>query len=857
MTSIERFVEVATRTFTDRQQPRALFEESVKNRTTTKIISYYGIGGIGKSRLLTVLQQELQGYIEKPIYVTVDFEESSFRNIGEFLNVLKFQLLAKERMDFYAFDLAYAMYWARTQPGEMPMEKAQTFVEEGHILFEILDSLDGIPYANLIPKAINLMSKIPSTTKKSKWWKEQGQILAAQLSTIQDLQTLRDILVKLWVQDVTTHFQKRQCPIVFFFDSFESLDLTRLPRVKMLMYEFPHYPALFIVGSRNKLNWENTEHTIVDEHLVGELSGADIQSFLQSCGILCKEIACLCQKRLEGTAEEKTRQCKKNHEEITKKIIKVTNGVPLYLDLMVDTYLQIYKERMPLPTDFTVRKEEMVEQLLKHFSEQEMAVFELLAFPNHWDFKIVQQLFKEYNPGIPLLQINRFYEYSFIQNEQPKHIVMQQYVRQWLLEKMEHRAPEYFKHVHETLFRYYENLCAANFSEALFLEVAYHGEKGLAREDFEQWLKLALQHMQNKGYTEGIIHYLQAKKIQLKDRGYFYALLLSCYERLGDVKQITLLATAAIDAVNELADASNHARIHAIIAAAFYAESDYEQAIKYFKLSIIHDERSYQAIYSYMKLGKIAVTLEDFDLARENYLQASTCIHHYLEQNEHDTALNSLAGQCFEKLGELLAYKNLRQEQLRLYKQSIHYLTLATTNKEAPNYLQDKTLLAFSKKRLAEAYEHQEGKEALVISTFQEAIREYEQVLHIVPFYVDTLEKLGHACADLLRVTRAYKKRHLMQQAFEKAQAAFLKVIDISPNQGSSLNRLSGIMVEMANDAIDHLEFSKVKLYLDEAIYYYQLTIERAPKYAYAASKKKEIELAVQRFEQQRAKNKH
>ena len=851
MHKIDNFVETATRQFTDRQKPRALFEESIKNLNKTKCISYYGIGGIGKTRLLSKLQQEALVHEPNSLCICIDFEESYFRNIGEFLNTLKFQILAHEKMDFYNFDLAYAIYWTRTQPGDIPMEKANSFIQEDHILFDIIHNLEGIPYANVIPKAINLMSKIPNQTKKTKWWNATGKILATQINIIHDIQMLRDILLDLWVSDVTEHFQKQGKKIVFFFDSFENLDLNRLPRVQTLMTKFTKFPVLFILGSRNKLNWESTDELIVDEHIVGELSAQDMHSFLQACNIKCFGEHCSCQKNSGRTPEENRKQCEAIHELIIEKIIHVTNGIPVYLDLMVDTYMHIKKSQQPLPEHFTDNRHEIVPLLLKHFSTVDLAFLELLSFPNYWNYQIVKLLMKDYNPGISLSQVGRFYEYSFIQYHSSQYITMQSFIRQYLQQQLNEnkQAKEFYEDVHQTLFQYYDDQFNQTQSFELFQEAAYHAQLGLAQENFEQWLEQTLKILLNKGYLEGITHYIQPlidnSTLSKQADAMLHVTLLTCYMQLGQYEPIIQQANSAINKANKVKRADYRAKVQYILGSSYYAMSEYEQAIKYYKLSCVTSDFPMQAIDAHMKIGKISVTISDFETARTNYLQASKQIDALLKTNEKDTTLNSLAGQCYEKLGELMGYFKLRNEQLRLYKQSIHYLKVAVADEEHPNYLQHVTLLGFSIKRLAGAYKRQNGD---AIGTYNEAIAMYEKVLDIIPHSVDTLEKLGHACTDLMIVAREQKQFAEFQQAFEKAQHAFSTVIELAPKQGSSINRLSSVYLEMAKYCMDALNYSEAKIHLDKARHYYELTITRASNYAYSPAKKKAIDEAFARY---------
>lgn len=74
------YINRANRIFTDREEPRKifwdtynLFKENPDKPNDIKVITYYGIGGIGKTCLLQQLRKELVYKIEKPQYIYIDF----------------------------------------------------------------------------------------------------------------------------------------------------------------------------------------------------------------------------------------------------------------------------------------------------------------------------------------------------------------------------------------------------------------------------------------------------------------------------------------------------------------------------------------------------------------------------------------------------------------------------------------------------------------------------------------------------------------------------------------------------------------------------------------------------------------
>ena len=70
----ERQLKKASIIFTDREEPRKVFWDSLERFTqgdgeTIQVLSYYGIGGIGKSCLLRKLMQEMEEKADTLDYV--------------------------------------------------------------------------------------------------------------------------------------------------------------------------------------------------------------------------------------------------------------------------------------------------------------------------------------------------------------------------------------------------------------------------------------------------------------------------------------------------------------------------------------------------------------------------------------------------------------------------------------------------------------------------------------------------------------------------------------------------------------------------------------------------------------------
>lgn len=834
--SISQYVEAASRQFTDRQTPRAAFTAAINNASKTKVLTYYGIGGIGKTRLLKHLEDKTKS-MPSVVTLYVDFQESAFRTVIEMLNSLKLQLLKKEKIDFYAFDMAFAIYWAKTQSTNQPAQINKSLLQEGHIFYDILSDLEQVTFSSWIPKAINLMGKIPAHTKKSMWWMKTGQELVQQLNML-DVQQLRDAIITLWVEDISSHFKEQGKSLVMFFDSYEVLDSYMVQRLKFFAQTHQYFHTLFVIGSRDKLAWESTSAYDVEEHLVGELSNSDIDTFLQACGIKCQGEFCDCQKNNSTVSN-----CEQNHQLIREKISKTTSGIPFYLDLMVDTYLQVKKTEMPTPLHFSDNIDIVMQRLFQNFKAEDLATLKLLSFPNYWNYDISKLLLQNFYAGVPLSDLHKFDYLSFLEKSNDGHTMMNKMIRQWLQVDTKQKSIDYYQDVHHVLFDYYTKILDDRFSKEAFFEAAYHGHISIEQQEFEIWLKQMIGKMGVLGHWEEIIAYIESnlnnEKFSLGFLVFMYKELFNCYLHLGFYDLIKEKLEEAIECANKLEDKQSISHYYFIMASSYYAVSEYEQAIEHFKMSITYADQTMQTIEAYVKIGKISITIGDFETARHNYLTASQLTNKFLQTSPNDVRLNGLAGQCYEKLGELMGdYYNKRNEQLRLYKQSIFHLDQTLNDKEHPSYLMYLTLKGFSLKRLAEALRHHQGDG---IATFKEAINTYELVLEIAPFYVEAQEKLGHAAVDLLIECIDKQQFEDLELLYGKAVKAFEAVLDVAPNQGSSLNRLSSVHLEMAKVYLKMDKLSCAKGLLDEALKWNEATIKRAPKYAYVKKKMKTI----------------
>jgi hypothetical protein len=118
-----RTVEKAVREFTDREAPRASFwkkyhavEAELGKDANVHVLTYYGIGGIGKTSLVKKLMREMDQKLPSPVYVYLDFGISP--DIRRNLSSLKCKLQENTKFTFPLLELGlyiYAKRWAKRQ----------------------------------------------------------------------------------------------------------------------------------------------------------------------------------------------------------------------------------------------------------------------------------------------------------------------------------------------------------------------------------------------------------------------------------------------------------------------------------------------------------------------------------------------------------------------------------------------------------------------------------------------------------------------------------------------------------------------------------------------------------------------
>jgi len=465
------------RQFTDRIEYIKAFRKKLlfENKNSGGILHFFGVGGIGKSTLRKEFGRILSADYPDIIWSYTDFEMQAFREAETSLYHIRKNLREKYKIEFPTFDIAYTVYWQKTHPQITIAKDNIPFLEEGTIVSDLLAGASGIPFIGLLPSIAKTVYKGQKQFKN--WWIKRGQKELYDLTSLSPKEIL-DRLPLYFALDLKDYLESNSQRAVIFVDTYEALwenfnleggFFLRDEWLRELIAQLP--PVLWVIFGREKLRWNELDKdwdNYIDRHLLGGLSAADSANFLSSCGIF--------------------------DEKIQKVIIASSSGVPHYLDLAVDTYMQIKlkNQKEPVESDFAKTQKEVLARFLRYLDKNEIETLKVLSVARNWDAKIFRLLVDEFKTGYPVSALNVLCRFSFINKaEDSEFFVLHDLVRQGLLEQVDNETKI---SIHSTLFRHFSSNLPDETEKQIkdehcisFSEAFYHGKYSLKPEELQQW----------------------------------------------------------------------------------------------------------------------------------------------------------------------------------------------------------------------------------------------------------------------------------------------------------------------------------------------------------------------------------
>lgn len=363
----------ATKEFTDREEPQKSFAENynklLEKKDFFKILVFYGFGGLGKTALLKHLNKKSKS--ENEINIFINLESEQYYSIFEiFLDIRsKFPPIKEDfrlRSDpFLLFE--YSLYRLYAMQGKKFDEIQKSWSNEGSLIYEIIDFTSEVPGA-FISKGIKFIGeKINRNFGNNK-------------QELENIDTKSEEELKEWIpvyfgESIKNYLTIVDKKLLLFFDTLEYLDTDPKFRdskhendwwLKELLINIEN--GLFIFSSREKNRWaeENSDwHNDIEQHILGVISDNDAKGFLKKVPI--------------------------EDQDVINEIIKTSDGIPLYLDLCVETYIRLKENDEKIDASyFRTSQKEVVRRLLQHLNKNEQELAIALALTEKFNYDIFE-----------------------------------------------------------------------------------------------------------------------------------------------------------------------------------------------------------------------------------------------------------------------------------------------------------------------------------------------------------------------------------------------------------------------------------------------------------------------------------
>ncbi|MFE1245853.1 tetratricopeptide repeat protein [Fictibacillus sp. NPDC058756] len=837
----------ALREFTDREEPTKAFIHAFerKEKSTNKVLTYYGVGGIGKSRLLRELYQKTNQIDSTAVKAIIDFKEEKHRIPGEALIWLREELKKNYNIKFSTFDLAYTIYWKKLNP-QLSMKTNGNdlpFIEEGSFIGELVHQLENVPLAQWVPKTLKLINGMGKYKEIIQWWTGRGKDVMMQLQDMLPNQ-IEEMLSVFWAADLRDYIKDKNLSAVIFIDTYEALWENKRQQgsfyerdswARELVLQLPE--VLWVICGREKIQWGKVNNAwnnekYLEQHLIGELSKTDCHKFLQSCGIL--------------------------NEEVRHTIIEASHGLPYYLDLMVDTYNLITENSTPQPNDFSSTPQEILDRFLRYLELSEKETLKILSFARFWDIKLFQAIVEKFNTGFPLTAYLDLFRFSFINETRPEQWVMHAMMRTSLQDNIQLNDKSLFQQVHVFLFKYYDDKLLKNKGESIteddkwmFQEAFYHGRYTFSNDQFLIWFLEKGKVLKGAGqfqlissyYEEVVLGMLQEKKTEQSAAVYqFFGeifLLQGKYEEAANSFAEAISIFQTYMQVNRSVS-KDLCKCSIDLAEVMVHTTNYEKAFAYLTKGIMYSESNqenrdheYYTIVAllYIRLGKLNIRFSNYDDSLNNYKSAIAACDEGLKISNDDSKLYAKKALAFEKLGELYGRGQYDLEG-ECYRKSIYYYQRSLENIDVHEYLRILTNKGLVHKRLGEHYSVKTNPSDK-IKSFKQAIHIYDEVLEQSPYFIDALEKKGHATVDYMVLQIELDLLDEAMVSFQEAVATFHKVIDYSPKQGGSRNRLASAYREVSQVYLKRNQWTEALEILQESLKLSEEVLKETPNYVY------------------------
>lgn len=484
------------RVFVDRETCIDNFKKFIQdpNNQDYNALFYYGIAGIGKSKLQHELQSILNSDYHEVLWVSMDLENEYHRNVSTFLVALRDKIQKKSNVKFYKFNLAHALFSKKSRP-EVPLKKeTYPMIKEDGFFYDIINALNenilGSFISIPVKRIVNIINHTPENVRR-----HFGELpISIEKLESMEAHEIEKILPCIFAADFTDSLGSNS-RVCIFIDTYEAIwkDWRRIGSFsekdkwirKCLIPNIPGVSWVICGREQIKSLWVEDEkdwEMCMKEYPIEDLPEKYGEQFLKECGV-----------------EEK---------DIRDVIVKASEGVPYYLNLSVDTYEQVSRRKKPEAKDFAGTKKEVFEKFVKYLDKNEIRTLNVLSAPNSWDRNLFELLIKKFNPTYSIYEFPDLVKYSFIKKDMDESFSLHQLMRKSL---QEYQDPIYRKDVHLFLHNYYSNkikdidfMSITQEHETALIEAYYHAKESLKFAELGIWVIKYIEPFDKAGYWKTI-----------------------------------------------------------------------------------------------------------------------------------------------------------------------------------------------------------------------------------------------------------------------------------------------------------------------------------------------------------------
>lgn len=395
--------------FTGRKHAREIFwreyEKWIAPSTgdaDIQVLSYYGIGGIGKSALLRKLVEELEE--SRALHVFLDL--GMYRESREAMESLRNKLVKVHHFGFPLFDLATYLYARKT--GETVHDfTVPAFAGKSPFLSALLEVGQMLPVVGTFAKILAMADRGVAYARTLAR-KYRPEILSMDAMSEEELYRKLPLFFSL---DMKENLSQGETPLVVFLDTYEKMvnetsslgdplqnDLWLRGR-DGLVQNIPK--VLWVIAGRESLKWSHFDpawNESLTQLRLDSLSYEEAAEFCRQSGI--------------------------REEYLIDALHRLTRGTPVYLELCRERFSELQATKIPSIEDFEGDSRVLIERYVRDMDDAKKDIVYFLACLGEWDEAAIDAIASDVIPNFSISAYERVKELSIISSSSDGFSVM-------------------------------------------------------------------------------------------------------------------------------------------------------------------------------------------------------------------------------------------------------------------------------------------------------------------------------------------------------------------------------------------------------------------------------------------------